>query len=173
MCNSQLSSDAGYVARGRFSASSSPLPRIRELPLDAAAWEPFSLCPAPPCRSRGLQGRVLSPPANIRHLSGKWLSPALGWKMPAPFHLAACRQFAARAAPCFFPGGYGRDVYHLRLACVEDAIRNTTFFILFKQNIEDYIFQLVFSLFEEERSVTELLASSAWQQKEALSVQLL
>lgn len=61
----------------------------------------------------------------------------------------------------------------MRLACVEDAIRNTTFFILFKQNIEDYIFQLVFSLFEEERSVTELLASSAWQQKEALSVQLL
>lgn len=83
-------------------------------------------CPAPPCRSRGLQGRVLSPPADIRHLSGKWLSPALGWKMPAPFHLAACRQFAARAAPCFFSGGYGRDVYHLRLACVEDAIRNTT-----------------------------------------------
>lgn len=70
-------------------------------------------------------------------------------------------------------GDTGGMFYHLRLACVEDAIRNTTFFILFKQNIEDYIFQLVFSLLEEERSVTELLASSAWQQKEALSVQLL
>lgn len=173
MCNSQLSSDAGYVARGRFSASSSPLPRIGELPLDADTWELFSLCPAPPCRSRGLQGRVLSPPADIRHLSGKWLSPALGWKMPAPFHLAACRQFAARAAPCFFSGGYGRDVLPLaacvRRGCHQEHHRS----ILFKQTIEDYIFQLVFSLLEEERSVTELLASSAWQQKEALSVQLL
>lgn len=45
-----------HQTRGRFSASSSPLPRIGELPLDAAAWEPFSLLPCSSLQVPGFAG---------------------------------------------------------------------------------------------------------------------